>query len=153
MTHARIRRSSLRPSAFAGCRHARRAPGFGCPCDPSPPSCRRAAPGYVGSPVDGWATYVATARVLTREGLVNRELLDVRGPLQLGARGCHRCPDPRLERVEVLARLPEVDHAPPYVDRARGVKQKPLRRVTARGHVRGRWEHLLLGPPCELGVI
>ena len=55
------------------------------------------------SPVDGWATYVATSRVLTREGLVNRELLDVRGSLQLGAGGGHRGPDPRLERVEVLA--------------------------------------------------
>ena len=55
------------------------------------------------SPVDGWATYVATARVLSGEGLVNRELLDVRGSLQLGAGGGHRGSDPRLERVEVLA--------------------------------------------------
>jgi hypothetical protein len=75
-------------------------------------------PGNVRSRVDGRATYVATARALTREGLVNRELLDVRGPLQLGAGGGHGGSDPRLERVEVLARLPEVDHTPPFVDRA-----------------------------------
>jgi hypothetical protein len=43
------------------------------------------------------------ARILTREGLVNRERLDVRGSLQLGADGGHRSSDPRLERVEVLA--------------------------------------------------
>lgn len=55
------------------------------------------------SPVDGWATYVATAPVLTREGLVNRELLDVRGPLRLDAGGGHRGSDPGLERIEVLA--------------------------------------------------
>ena len=49
------------------------------------------------------APYVATARVLTPERLVNRELLDVRRPLELGA-GCgHRALNPRRERVEVLA--------------------------------------------------
>jgi hypothetical protein len=55
------------------------------------------------SPVDGWATYVATAPVLTREGLVNRELLDVRRPLRLDAGGGDCGPDPGLERIEVLA--------------------------------------------------
>ena len=64
---------------------------------------RRAAPGYVGGPVESWATYIATVRVLAREGLVNRELLDVRGSLQPGAGGGHRSSDPRFERVEVLA--------------------------------------------------
>ena len=73
-----------------------RAIGWRPNTSPRPPRLRR-------SPVDGWATYVATARVLTREGLVNRELLDVRGSLQLGAGGGYRGSDPRLERVEVLA--------------------------------------------------
>lgn len=66
------------------------------------PGARR-APGLRRSPVDRWATYVATARVLTREGLVYGELPDVRGSLQSDADGGHGGSDPRLERVEVLA--------------------------------------------------
>src|SRR3954447_2807844 len=102
------------------------------------------------SPVDGWATYVATAPVLTSEGLVNRELLDVRGPLRLDAGGGHRGSDPGLERIEVLAWLPAVDHAPPFVDRPRGVKQQPLRGVPCRVNVLVHRVELLFSDSCEL---
>src|SRR5436305_15303675 len=81
---------------------------------------------------------------------MNRVLLDVRGSLQLGAGGGHRGSDPRLERVEVLARLAEVDHAPPFVDRARGVKQQPLRGVSCRVDVLVYRVELPFGNSCEL---
>jgi hypothetical protein len=72
-------------------------------CDSGEPPVHRLRARLRRSPVDGWAPYVATARVLTRERLVNRELLDVRGSLDLRAGGGHRGLNPRRERVEVLA--------------------------------------------------
>ena len=84
------------------------APGFGenqvsGSVGPIPAFMPARCPQLRRSPVDGWATYVATAPVLTREGLVNRELFDVRGPLRLDAGGGDRGSDPGLERIEVLA--------------------------------------------------
>src|SRR5207302_2499005 len=62
--------------------------------------------------------------------LVNGELLHVRRPLHFKARLFHCLLDTTPEEgVVVRTRFPEVEDAPPLVDRARGVKQKPLRRL------------------------
>jgi hypothetical protein len=37
--------------------------------------------------------------------------------------------NPRLESVEILARLPKIDDAPAAIDRARRVEHKPLGRI------------------------
>jgi hypothetical protein len=92
-------RSAPRPAEGIG-RQSASSPSVtmicACPRADALPEPRR-------SPAIEWAAYVATVRLLARESLVNRELLDVRRPLQLGAGGAHRSSEARLERVEVLA--------------------------------------------------
>ena len=70
-----------------------------------------------------------TGAQLTREGLVDRELLYVRRRLGLNAGGFHGALNPGLKGVERFPRLPEIDHAPALVDRPGGVVQKSLWRI------------------------
>jgi hypothetical protein len=61
--------------------------------------------------------------------IVDWALLYIRRALEINSRGLHRALDPGLQPLEVLRRLPEVRHAPPAVDRSRGMQQRPLERV------------------------
>jgi hypothetical protein len=109
--------------------------------------------GYAGAQVVAWATYAVVTPVSALERLVNRELLDVGTALQLDTRCCCRRRDARFKGVEVLTRLPEVDHAPPAFDRTRGVKQKALRGVPLRIDVLVYRVELLLADASELNRI
>src|SRR5205085_6459925 len=51
---------------------------------------------------------------------------------------------------EELARLPEVDHAPPSVDRTGRMKDQPVRLVPTRVHVRVHFVELLLRDAGQL---
>jgi hypothetical protein len=81
---------------------------------------------------------------------VYRELLDVRRLLRLHARGRDTHLNATLEEVAVGARLPEVDHAPASLDRARGVEDEAFRRIFLGVHVRVHSIEPLLGNSREL---
>jgi len=70
--------------------------------------------------------------LLARKVLVHGELVNVRCT-PCNPDGGHRGPDAFCcEPVKVLARLPEIDHAPTAVYRTRGVKDEPVRGIAVR---------------------
>lgn len=67
------------------------------------------------------------AALLLRDGLVDRELSDIRRSLHLDAGGGYAFLNPALKSVEVRSRLPEVDDSPTAINGTRRVVQHPLR--------------------------
>ena len=91
----------------------------------------------------------ARTKPLRLEVLVHRELVNLRGrPFHAGRlhRGRDMLPE---ERVELRARLPEVDHAPAALDRPRRVEQQALRLVGGRIDLGVHRVELLCGHPRQ----